>query len=648
MTADTPRLRLGIIAVVALSLFAALFARLYYLQVLSAPEFRLQARANAIRVIEEPAPRGRILDRNGKVIVDNRASNVVAIDRSIFLDLGKKEREAILQRLATALGTPLEVVRERLQDQRVSRYTPVPVEDDVTDEKMTHLLERADEFPGVVAKRIAVRSYPMGNLAAHVLGYIGEITETELAAATDDYDLGDTIGKEGVEKIYERDLRGRKGELRLEVDAEGNPIRVVDHQPPRQGHDLVLSIDADVQRVTEDGLREGLESTKGKRFADTGRPLVADAGAAVVLDIAGGGVLAMASYPTFDLPGLSDGISPDEAAVLFPTEKTAAAPFVNRAIAGRYAPGSTWKLVTGDAALRTGLITPSFSLLDRGTYTIPGDCTGRGCVKRNAGSKAWGRVGVQRAMAVSSDVFFYDLGTKLWTQRRDPRFGPSPIQDSGALYGFGARTQVPLPGEKAGLVLTPALRAELIEEQGSSADPGWYTGDNVNLAIGQTVTDVTPIQLANAYGTLANGGRRHQPNIALRVQEQDGKLIREFGPRVAQIDLPPHVRDPLLAGMRDVVSSPEGTAYNAFAGFPLGQYGVAGKTGTAQAPPKQDTALFAAYGPTHDPKHAVTVVMEQSGFGASAAAPVARRIFAQLAGVESEPARFTQVNGVGD
>ncbi|MEA2703530.1 MAG: penicillin-binding protein 2 [Actinomycetota bacterium] len=642
MTADNPRLRLAVVAMVAVSLFAALFARLYYLQVLSAPDFRLQAQANSIRIVPEAAPRGRILDRHGRVLVDNRSSNVVAIDRA---KLGAADRKALLARLATLLEVPADVLGRRLDDQRVSPYTPVPIAEDVPEEKMTRLLERADDFPAVVAKRVAVRSYPMGNLGAHVVGYVGEITQEELDASAGAYVLGDQIGKAGVERIYEKELRGRDGELKIEVDAKGKPIRVVSRRPPAQGYDVVLSLDADLQRTTEEALAQGLNVARGKLFQDNKKALIADAGAAVVLDTKGG-VEAMASYPTFDLPGLADGISSEEAKVLF--GQGSGAPFTNRAIQGQYAPGSTWKLVTADAALRTGLVNGNFSLVDNGTYTIPGDCTGRGCLRHNSGTRAYGRVGVSRALTVSSDVFFYTLGANFWIQRQ--KYGETPIQDAADRFGFGADTGVPLPFESKGRVLTPASKQALHDKNPRLAAAGWYTGNNVNLAIGQEAMLVTPIQIANAYATFANGGSRYQPNIALRIQRQDKSLVREITPRLAaHVDLPPSVRNPIMSGLQGVVSDPKGTAYAAFAGFPLGQWGVAGKTGTAQATPKQDTALFSAFGPTADPQHVVTVVMEQSGFGASSAAPVARRIFEQLAGIgAAAPVQFIPSNGGGD
>jgi len=637
MTADTPRLRLAIVGIVALSLFAALFARLYFLQVLAAPEYKLQAEANQVRVVSEPAPRGRVLDRNGRVLVDNRASNVVAIDRSKVPD--DAARDELLTRLAVVLGATPDELRARYDDRGVSPYTPVPVAEDVAEDVLVLLRERRAEFPAVVAKRVAVRTYPNGNLAAHILGYVGEVNQEELDANPGEYELGDVIGKAGVEKVYEDDLRGVDGEQAIEVDAEGTPIRVVSRRAPIQGHDVVLSIDIDVQRVAEEALAQGLLAARGRPFEENNVTLGllrADAGATVVLDAKEGTIVAMASNPTFDLPGLADGISQAEGQMLFGEQS--GAPFTNRAIQGQYAPGSTWKLITADAAVRTGLVPPSYTIHDPGTYTIPGDCTGRGCIRRNAGSRAYGAVDMRRALAVSSDVYFYDLGAKLWQLRA--QYGEDAIQRSAALLGFGQQTGVPLPSESKGRLASPELRAQLHAESPNAFPEGrWFTGDNVSLAIGQGELTVTPIQLANAYSTFGNNGTRWSPNIALRVQDQDEVVVREITPRVRErVEIPPQVRDTLMAGFIGAVADPEGTAYNAFLGFPLDRFPVAGKTGTAQAPPRQDTALFVGMAPAYDPRYVTAVVMEQSGFGASAAAPVARRIFGQLFGVDGAAA----------
>ena len=648
MTQDTPRLRLGILAIVALSLFAALFTRLWYLQVLSAPDLQLRAQSNITQMVSEPAPRGRILDRNGKVIVDNRASNVVAIDRSKIADAD--ERDELLTRLSVVLGVPPDVLRDRYDDQRVSPYTPVPIVEDVPEDVLVLLRERRSEFPSVVAKRVAVRTYPNGGLAAHILGYIGQINQEELDEKPGEYVLGDVIGKAGVEKVYEADLRGEDGEQRIEVDAEGVPIRIVERRAPVQGNDVVLSIDLDVQRAAEDALAQGLLATRGQPFEEnnvTVGLLRADAGAVVTLDAKEGTVVAMASNPTFDIAGLADGITDAEYQLLYGEES--GSPFTNRAIQGQYAPGSTWKLITADAAVRTGLIPPGYVIDDPGTYTIEGDCTGRGCVVRNAGSHAFGRVDLRRALTVSSDVFFYGLGAQFWQQRAT--YGETAIQDTAALLGIGAQTGVPLPAESKGRLSTPALRARLHEENPTAFPEGrWFTGHNVSLAIGQGELTVTPIQLANAYATYANNGTLFAPNIALRVQEQDGTLVREIAPRVREhVEIPPAARDTIMAGFTAGVADPEGTAYNAFAGFPLDVVPIAGKTGTAQAPPKQDTALFVGMAPAYDVRYVTAVVMEQSGFGASAAAPVARRVFGQLFQVDgAAPVTFVDPNGAGD
>jgi penicillin-binding protein 2 len=645
MTADTPKLRLAIVGIVALSLFAALFTRLYFLQVLAAPEYKLAAKANQVRVVSEAAPRGRILDRNGKVLVDNRASNVVAIDRSKVRD--KAQRTELLTRLAVVLGVTPDELDKRYNDQRVSPYTPVPVAEDVPEDVLVLLRERRGEFPAIVAKRVAMRTYPNGALAAHVLGYVGEVNQEEIDESTGQYELGDSIGKAGVEKIYESDLRGTDGEERIEVDADGVPIRVLTRRPPVQGDDVVLSIDVDVQRVAEEALAQGLESARGRHFEEDKGLLKADAGSVVVLDAKEGTVVAMASNPTFDPAQLVNGITQDEATMLF-GDKTGA-PFTNRAIQGQYAPGSTWKLVTAAAAVGTGLITPGYAINDSGTYTLPGDCTGRGCLKHNAGSRAYGRVDLRRALSVSSDVYFYNLGAQLWINRA--RYGETAMQDVAGQLGFGAQSGVPLPSESKARLASPSLRAQLHEQHPNAFPEGrWFTGDNVNLAIGQGDLTVTPIQLANAYATFANNGTRWAPNVALRIQQQDGTLVRTIAPRAAgKVEIPQAARDAILAGFAGAVGSTEGTAYNAFAGFPLDQFPIAGKTGTAQASPKQDTALFVGLGPVYDPRYVTAVVMEQSGFGASAAAPVARRVFGQLSGLEAQtPVQFVGLNGVGD
>ena len=639
--ADPRRLRLGILAVVVGSLFAVLLARMWYLQVLSSEESRLATGRNAVRTVVEPAPRGRILSRDGVVLVDNRPSDVVTVDRS---SLDADARATVLRRLAALLDVPEAVLAERLADPAADPLLPVPVAEDVGDEAVIRVREAQDELPGVVIGRVARRTFPEGTLAAHLLGHVGEISASQLEArAGEGYAPGDLVGRSGVELAFEEDLRGEDGRTTVEVDAGGRSVRVVASEPARPGADVVLSIDAGVQRVVERSLADGLAAARGQPFADDRSPLVADAGAAVVLDVDDGSVVAIASYPTFDPEAFTDGLS---AAELDALADPAAGPHqLDRAVAGLYAPGSTWKPVTAAAGLRTGTIDAATTVDDRGTFAIPGCVSG--CTRQNAGGTAYGPVDVRRALAVSSDVFFYGVGSDLWSRRGD--LGPTPVQDLATELGFGAPTGIPLAGEQGGNVPTPAGRARRYEEDPRSvASAGWFVGDDVNLAIGQGEVTATPIQIANAYATLSNGGTRFRPSVALRVQEADGTLRRRVEPSVAAtVPLAAEVRYPVIDGLREAVLLPDGTGSAAFAGFPLDRHPVAGKTGTAQAPRRQDTALFAAVAPLPDPRHAVAVVMEQAGFGSASAAPVARAILGQLSGLEP-PGTVAPVDGRPD
>jgi penicillin-binding protein 2 len=630
-----PRLRLSIVAVVSLALFVSLFARLYDLQVVSAGDYQVQAEANRVRTVQVPAPRGRILDRKGRVIVDNRVAVVVAVDRSRLAELSEHRQQEVIDRLAlelTAAGHPVlpETILENLADLRFNRYAPVPVAVDVPEELKIYLDEHADEFPSVVVERTALRAYPYGPLAAHVLGYVGKIDPAELAAHADEtakpYTLNDEIGKSGVEQTYERWLRGTPGLRRIEVDAEGNPVRVISERPPRAGDDLVLSIDVDVQALAEQKVQQGLADARARPNRD-GTRNAATKGAAVVLDPNNGQVIAMASYPSYDPNIATDGFTDAEWARL--NDPVNHYPLNNWAIQGQWAPGSTYKLFVGYAALMAGVMAPDTVFSDRGGYLIPG-CTGLKCYRSNAGGNAYGNVTIQRAITISSDAYFYNVGAQFWLQPE--RFGGEEgMQTHLRPWGIGDRTGIALTSEGTGRVPTPAWKREFNERV--DGDPVWRTGDSVNMGIGQGDVLVTPLQLANGYATFANGGHRYVPQIAIRAQTyQTDQVTHEFAPEVAEeVPLPPHVRQPLYDGLVNVPVS--GTATRAFAGFPLDLYPIAGKTGTAQVDDKSDTAVFAAFGPAPAPKYAISVFLEESGFGGTASAPVARALFDALAGL---------------
>lgn len=622
--AENGRLRLALLGVVVLSLFAALFARLWYLQVMDSQTFQVQAEQNQVRFVYEEAPRGRIVDRQGRVLVDNRVSEAITVNRAEL----KGNEEQVVPRLAALLGiTEAELLR-RIADNRYSAYRPVPVAEDVPEEKIVYLKEHQADFPGVGEAKLARRSYPNGTLGAHVLGYVGEINDTELEPRKGKgYRLGDSIGKSGVEQSYEESLRGTPGITKLEVDSHGEVLRTLDRRLPEQGHDIQLTIDLDVQKLAEESLQQGLEKARGRFDENTKKNYLAPAGAVVVLDPKDGSVLAMASNPTYDPASFVNGISPD----VFRALQDAAGhyPLNNRALQGQYAPGSTFKLVTALAALREGLINERTTVDDTGSLRV-GNRT-----FQNAGRYPWGRVNVHRALAVSSDVFFYTLGESFWNRRS--QYGERAIQDIAHEVGLGDRTGIPLASEARGRISDPEGRKRLHEQNPRAFPEGrWFAGDNVNLSIGQGETVVTPLQLGVSYATFANGGTVYQPQVAARVLRQDGSVVHEV-PSVVnrKVDIPPNVRTPILNGLRGAITDPRGTAHGAFAGF--NAFPVAGKTGTAQVLGKQDSAVFAAFAPANDPQYVISVVMEEAGFGGSVAAPVARRIFAGLAGKPVTP-----------
>ncbi len=636
MNPDSPRLRLSVLGIVAFSLFAALFARLWYLQVMAADESQVAAEANRIRVVAVEAPRGRILDRNGKVIVDNRISVQVTIDRSALGELDDDGRERVLANVADALsrsGIPSTVdqLEERVADQRFSPYVPVPIAGDVPEDLKIWIDEHAAELPSVAAERVAVRHYPYGRLAAHVVGYTGKITKGELDDAVDEeyaaakpYTLNDEIGKYGVEKVYEADLRGTPGLRRLEVDADGNPVRVVDEDPPVPGDDVYLNLSIDVQAVAEQALQSGLErASKRPCTGCPGAPAGA-VGSAVVLDPLNGGVLAMASFPNFAPADFVDGISESEWTFL--NDPANHYPLNNWALQGQYAPGSTIKPFTATAALTRGVISPTSTYFDDGVYTIP-NCRDERCERANDGGRKYGVVDLRRSLTVSSDVFYYDVGARFWIDR-EQYGGPESFADLLKAWGFHSDLGIDLSVERGGRIPSPAWKTAFCQEV-QCIDDGWYTGDNVNMAIGQGDLLVTPLQLANAYGTLGNGGTRWVPQVVREIRDGvTGETKRTIEPmQDSTVTITPEWRQAIIDGLIGVTTREGGTAVGAFSGFPNDAFPIAAKTGTAQVSGKAPTAVFGAFGPAIDPRYAISVFMEESGYGGSAAAPVARRLF---------------------
>jgi penicillin-binding protein 2 len=619
MTQDSSRLRLGVLGMVVLSLFCALLARLWYLQVLASPTLKVEAQHNSVAVVYTEAPRGRILDRNGKVLADNRVVLALVADREEVA----KHRD-VLQRVSALLNVPIAVLQERMADERYSLFKPVPIAVDVPKDKVIYLREHQSEFPGIEGLQLTERTYPNGTLAAHLLGTVGEINDTELEKRkADGYRAGDTVGKSGVELTYESDLRGRAEIAKLEVDSVGRVQRLLGMQPAEQGNDVRLSIDIDVQRLAEESLAQGIELARRSTDFLTGKPFVGAGGSVVVLDPRDGSVLAMASNPTYDPNEFTNGISVRRFQQL--NDPAGHYPLNNRVIQGLYAPGSTFKLATSLAAMKYGLITARDTYNDQGSYTVAQQRFTNARGARN------GLVDVSKALTVSSDVFYYWLGERFWDNRG--KFGPAAIQDVARSLGMGEYTEIDLPYESNGRVSDPAGREKMHKDNPEAFPyPEWYTGDNLNIAVGQGDTAITPLQLANSYATFVNGGIVYAPQVGDAVLDRQGRELRRIEPKVLKrTEVPLGAREVLSAGFRNVVAHEDGTAYGAFLGFPLAQFPVAGKTGTAEAPPKQDTSLFTAYAPADNPRYVITVVLEESGLGASAAAPVARRVLEGIA-----------------
>jgi len=680
-------LRMRVFAFVAIVLFGGLVARLWYLQGLEAQqqEFERRAQTNVYEQVFEEAPRGRILDRSGRVLVDNEIVEVVTLDSGIIDDLSVAERDDLFLRLAIAISrsgrlAKVEDIRSEYEDPSYGPFERIPVAVDVNPELFVFLAERPDQFPGVEVLERTVRSYPYGSLAAHVLGYVGPITRAEWERANQQinrqwedrdiplagqpgerpktYQLNDEIGKTGVELIFEDELRGTPGSRWLEVDASGTVVREIDslEQPAVPGNDVWLTIDLDLQALAEDELRSGLDAARLRTPSPGDPPNVASAGSVVALDPRNGDLLAMASFPTYEPADFVNGISFAQFDAL--TSEANYSPILNRAIQGTYAPGSTFKLITAIAAMQEGVISDEPGALrgigdeyvDTGEYLYP-NCA----VESDTclfGSPFDGRRGVDmaRSITVSSDTYYYQIaGEGFWPREGLGEDGlrlDEGIKKWARLMGLGVDSGLQIPYERSGVVPDR-------EYYDTVFGAPWFAGATINLSIGQGELLVTPLQLANAYATFGNGGSLHQPNVATQITDPDGDVLLQIGPRVLrELDIADDAYAAVENGLLGVTMQPAlngrgsgGTAYSVFANadFNIWNWPVAGKTGTAQVITqgieKADTSLFAAYGPVYregsgvspdvEADLAVAVVMEESGFGSSSAAPVAAEIFAR-------------------
>jgi penicillin-binding protein 2 len=633
---QAPLMRLTILLVVVACLFAALFARLWFLQVVNAPNAQAAAQNNGIRLIYVPAPRGDILDRNGNVLVGNVNEPVIEVSRQVAL-----QNPDMVARLAPLLNMTVPQLEKAINDLQYSPYAPVPVLRSATPQQILYIQENQPMFPGVQATSITERYYtPMGLAAANIVGYVGQISDRQLKKLKGQgYQPGDEVGLAGVESSYESILRGTPGVQKVQVDSRGDVLTTLASTKPVPGLNLRLSIDGNIQMAAETALAQGMDAARHTFDAVTRRDFQAPAGSAVVEDPNTGQIIALATNPTFNPSQFVGGISESAYQALLNNPSD---PLLDRSIQGQYAPGSTFKLITGTAGLQYGLITPNSYFNDTGHITIGN------FVAHNDNGEAYGEINLPRAITVSSDNYFNTIGLRLWYGRS--QYGDDALQNVAKAFGLGTPSGIALPNEAAGKIPTP--ESYIKDHQADPAvfrEAQWYPGNSDQVAIGQDEVLVTPLQLANAYATFANGGKLMVPQLALDAETPGGHVVQSFPSKVVRtIDYQPAWHDALLQGFRGVVNNPKGTAYGDFAGTSLASMDIAGKTGTAQVnPPRQDTSVFTSFAPAGSPKWVVDSFVEEAGYGASVAAPVVREIYDALFGQPLQPVAYSAAGSGG-
>ena len=688
MAADKRVARLGVLAVVATLLFGALGARLWFLQTVQAAELQQSVDQTKTVTVNIPPERGRIFDVDGRVLADNKGILTVSVDWAAMRS--DTDRASLFNRLSGWLQMPVEDMEARYDSGRYSRYAPMPLKEDVAENVAIALQERIEDFPGMSIDVDWQRVYPYAPLASHVLGYMGAITGEDAdhyeALGYDTSSEGEDVGRSGVEQSMEQRLHGRWGQRTYEIDSRNRIVRTLSFTPPVSGEDVQLSIDLDLQYYAERLLITQLKSrrqqwtTNPEVMRPNGRPgpmdpdlavgtpvhYKAPAGSVTVMDQHTGQILAMASYPTFDNRWFSAGIDGAKFNELFPQDISPDdARLTNRAIQGQYNMGSAFKVFTAYSALATGKLSAESRYNDEGVYRMtsidPARCAeGVRCEFRNATCAnglpcRYGSVNVQGSLAVSSDTFYYKLGEEFYLTPG------TPFQDMVRTLGLGADTGIDLPGEFAGRVPTNELKSELLE-QGVLAEgetPNLQPGDLLQMAIGQGLMAATPLQLAVGYAAIGNGGRVLTPRVVNAVYAPEtpdadvpgyadltrGTLVEAMTPQARDIPMPPPVREPIVAGLRQNVTGPglvgpdgyrSTTAEELFADYPPNAIQVAGKTGTAQGRnsyPWNDSSAFAAF--SMEPERPFTVVsyLEKAGYGSQGAAPVVKCMYLALSGL---------------
>jgi penicillin-binding protein 2 len=739
MAVDRRAARMSVLGLVCALLLGGLGVRVWFLQVVEREAYQAEVSAQKTRTVFIPAERGRIFDAEGRVLAGNEPIVTITVDRSVLRT--KEERRILFERLSGPLNVPVDELHRRYDPcygtpagetcTKGSIYDPLlplPLKEDVDEDVVAYLRERAEDYPGINTVEQWRRVYPYAPLASHVVGYMGSINaETLDRYLQAGYRRDERVGQFGIEASMERQLHGVWGRRVYEIDAAGRIVRELTDQrvDPIAGNDIQLTIDLDIQQYAEQALEDKLKQRRNLSIDSDDKPaknpidieeqkinpnttkrafssskeygtqewiqFKSPAGAVVILDHTNGQVVAMASYPTFDNRWMSSGASSAKLAEIFPAQgppdaagnPTPADPdkatLVNRAVQARYNLGSTIKPFIGWSAIHSGIITPEYTYLDEGTYTLETierpDCQDQGgpakCIFKNATSSGTGRpttygpVNIVSALAVSSDAFFYRIGELFWDRDEDAGIRDAEGYTVNTLkadlqrFGFGSDTGIQLPYEWDGRIPDDKVKAQLVDA-GVLAEgevERLVVGDSVQVAIGQGLMAATPLQIAVGYGTIANGGVRNQPTIIKNIY---APFVPDAGPAMADLSKgtvitsfeSPIVADRLEtennleyidAGLRRVITGPgttyPGDTYHAttgeklFAGWNV--VDIAGKTGTAQGAgnyPWNDSAAFGAYSRDAEVPYTVVAYLEKSGYGSRGAAPAVKCMFEALAG----------------
>lgn len=577
--------RLRVLGFLVVLVIAVLIGRAGYLQIYEGDTYARLADGNRIRIIPSMAPRGTFFDRNGELLVTNRPGFAVSL-----LPLTEPISDAVIYRVSDLVKVPVEDIKAKIAAH--VGFNPIRIKSDVTQDIVSVIEEQKSLYPGVVIEVQPIRNYIYHEKAAHTFGYVSEINDTELEKMkADGYKTGDIIGKFGLEKIYDKELRGKNGGEQVEVDVAGRPVQILGKKEPVPGDDLVLTIDKNLQLAAEKAVDEQLAL------------IHANAAAAVALDPQTGEILALVSRPAFDPNLFAHGISTKDWNVL---NNNPFHPMDNKAITGEYPPGSTFKIVTGTAALTEGVVSPTEKILDTGRHWI--------IPKGNAEGEALGWIDFTQALAHSDNVYFYEMGNRLGIDR---------LEKYARMFGLGAATGIDLPYEADGLVANRRYKEKNFE------DGEWYLSETFDAAIGQGFNLVTPLQAAMVMGEIAADGKRYKPHLVKRIVGPDGKTVKDVAPELlSRLEVPENVIQLVQNGLHDVTKY--GTAASSFRGFTID---IAGKTGTAENPHGRDHGWFVAYGPYSSPNIVVAVIVEQGGFGSQSAVPIGRKILEAAFGV---------------